>query len=69
MSGRPPWYNQQGSLKEPFIVGIAGGTSSGKTTVCQFVFYLLLIIIKTFIFIYIINSIKINKKNNKKINI
>eukprot|EP01114_Cavostelium_apophysatum_P020564 TRINITY_DN6931_c0_g2_i1.p1 TRINITY_DN6931_c0_g2~~TRINITY_DN6931_c0_g2_i1.p1 ORF type:complete len:452 (-),score=92.24 TRINITY_DN6931_c0_g2_i1:114-1469(-) len=34
-TGRPPWYDATGSVKEPFMVGICGGTASGKTTVCQ----------------------------------
>jgi len=32
-AGRPPWYNTQGQLKEPFVIGICGGSASGKTTV------------------------------------
>ncbi|XP_046367409.1 uridine-cytidine kinase-like 1 [Haliotis rufescens] len=34
-SGRPPWYNFQGQLKEPFVIGICGGSASGKTTVAR----------------------------------
>merc|ERR1712137_407006 len=34
-SGRPPWYDRGGSSKKPFIIGVSGGTSSGKTTVCH----------------------------------
>ncbi|XP_040579729.1 uridine-cytidine kinase-like 1 [Lepeophtheirus salmonis] len=33
--GRPPWYNSQGQLKEPFVIGICGGSASGKTTVAS----------------------------------
>ncbi|GAB6028936.1 Uridine-cytidine kinase-like 1 [Chamberlinius hualienensis] len=32
-AGRPPWYNSQGQLKEAFVIGICGGSASGKTTV------------------------------------
>lgn len=32
-AGRPPWYNTQGQLKEPFVIGICGGSASGKTSV------------------------------------
>ncbi|RWS24960.1 uridine-cytidine kinase-like 1 [Leptotrombidium deliense] len=34
-AGRPPWYDAQGQLFEPFIVGICGGSASGKTTVAR----------------------------------
>jgi uridine kinase len=34
-AGRPPWYDSTGSLKQPFLIGVAGGTASGKTTVCK----------------------------------
>ena len=33
--GRPPWYDCQGQLVEPFVIGICGGSASGKTTVAQ----------------------------------
>jgi len=34
--GRPPWYDAQGhNFVEPFIIGICGGSASGKTTVSQ----------------------------------
>jgi len=33
--GRPPWYDYQGQLKEPFVIGICGGSASGKTTVAN----------------------------------
>ena len=35
ISGRPPWYNEDGELRKPYVVGLAGGTACGKTTVCQ----------------------------------
>ncbi|ESP04443.1 hypothetical protein LOTGIDRAFT_176341 [Lottia gigantea] len=31
-AGRPPWYDSQGQLKKPFVIGICGGSASGKTT-------------------------------------
>ncbi|CAC5423827.1 udk [Mytilus coruscus] len=34
-SGRPPWYDSHGSLKEPFVIGVCGGSASGKTTVAR----------------------------------
>ena len=34
LSGRPPWFTRDGGvLKEPFFIGICGGSASGKTTV------------------------------------
>ena len=34
ISGRPPWFSRDGGvLKEPFFIGISGGSASGKTTV------------------------------------
>lgn len=35
IAGRPPWYNSQGQLMEPFVIGICGGSASGKTTVAK----------------------------------
>ncbi|CAB3361630.1 Hypothetical predicted protein [Cloeon dipterum] len=32
-AGRPPWYNCAGQQVEPFVIGICGGSASGKTTV------------------------------------
>ncbi|KAJ3152085.1 Uridine-cytidine kinase-like 1 [Geranomyces michiganensis] len=32
-SGRFPWYDIEGKPKEPFIIGMAGGSASGKTSV------------------------------------
>ncbi|CDW54832.1 uridine cytidine kinase 1 1 [Trichuris trichiura] len=35
-AGRPPWYDCTGAkLRKPFIIGIAGGSASGKTTVAN----------------------------------
>ena len=34
-SGRPPWYDVQGQLVEPIIIGICGASASGKTTVAR----------------------------------
>lgn len=31
--GRPPWYDSAGFIKEQLIIGIAGGSGSGKTSV------------------------------------
>lgn len=34
-AGRPPWYNSSGQINEPLVVGICGGSASGKTTVAK----------------------------------
>jgi len=34
-AGRPPWYDTHGQLKEAFVIGICGGSASGKTTVAR----------------------------------
>ncbi|XP_064161822.1 uridine-cytidine kinase-like 1 isoform X2 [Anguilla rostrata] len=35
-AGRPPWYNQQGAQsKDAFVIGLCGGSASGKTTVAN----------------------------------
>ncbi|XP_043945817.1 uridine-cytidine kinase-like 1 isoform X2 [Protopterus annectens] len=35
-AGRPPWYNEHGTQsKEAFIIGLCGGSASGKTTVAR----------------------------------
>ena len=34
-AGRPPWYNTQGQSKECLIIGVCGGSASGKTTVAR----------------------------------
>ena len=34
--GRAPWYDsEECSVKSPLIIGVTGGTASGKTTVCS----------------------------------
>ncbi|KAL7056734.1 hypothetical protein AAHC03_020658 [Spirometra sp. Aus1] len=33
--GRPPWYTCDGQQQECFVIGICGGSGSGKTTVAQ----------------------------------
>ena len=32
-AGRPPWYDNLGKQVEPLVIGICGGSASGKTTV------------------------------------
>ncbi|KAH9523593.1 Uridine-cytidine kinase-like 1 [Bulinus truncatus] len=34
-AGRPPWYNMEGQLTNAFVIGICGGSASGKTTVAR----------------------------------
>ncbi|XP_072045151.1 uridine-cytidine kinase-like 1 isoform X2 [Amphiura filiformis] len=34
-AGRPPWYDSQGQLQEAFVIGLCGGSASGKTTVAN----------------------------------
>ncbi|KAE8747785.1 hypothetical protein FOCC_FOCC005397 [Frankliniella occidentalis] len=34
-AGRPPWYDSTGQQVEPFVIGICGGSASGKTTVAE----------------------------------
>jgi len=34
-AGRPPWYNSEGDLKQTYIIGVCGGSASGKTTVAK----------------------------------
>eukprot|EP00795_Rhopilema_esculentum_P007854 gene7854-13732_t len=34
-AGRPPWYDSNGQLKKAFMIGICGGSASGKTTVAK----------------------------------
>ncbi|KAI8907918.1 uridine kinase [Gorgonomyces haynaldii] len=34
-NGRLPWYNANGDPLQPYIIGIAGGSASGKTSVSQ----------------------------------
>ncbi|KAF6773138.1 hypothetical protein AHF37_07659 [Paragonimus kellicotti] len=33
--GRPPWYNTDGRAQDSFVIGICGGSASGKTTVAR----------------------------------
>lgn len=36
VAGRPPWYDAHGQqFVESFVIGICGGSASGKTTVAQ----------------------------------
>eukprot|EP01121_Diplochlamys_sp_Union-15-3_P008136 TRINITY_DN2138_c0_g3_i1.p1 TRINITY_DN2138_c0_g3~~TRINITY_DN2138_c0_g3_i1.p1 ORF type:complete len:475 (-),score=61.98 TRINITY_DN2138_c0_g3_i1:34-1404(-) len=35
MAGRPPWYDSKGSIKTPLLIGVCGGSASGKTSVCS----------------------------------
>lgn len=36
-TGRSVWYdNSSGQPREPFIIGVCGGTASGKTSVCAY---------------------------------
>jgi len=32
---RSPWYTNKGARTEPLVLGVTGGTASGKTTVCR----------------------------------
>ncbi|XP_026126114.1 uridine-cytidine kinase-like 1a [Carassius auratus] len=35
-AGRPPWYNEHGAqFKEAFVIGLCGGSASGKTSVAN----------------------------------
>merc|ERR1719495_2765014 len=34
-AGRPPWYDSQGQQVDPFVIGVCGGSASGKTTVAN----------------------------------
>ncbi|XP_071483781.1 uridine-cytidine kinase-like 1 [Diadema antillarum] len=34
-AGRPPWYNSLGQLHDAFVIGLCGGSASGKTTVAN----------------------------------
>ncbi|GAM27797.1 hypothetical protein SAMD00019534_109730, partial [Acytostelium subglobosum LB1] len=33
--GRPPWYDTTGKPKCPLVIGVCGGSASGKTSVCH----------------------------------
>jgi len=41
IGGRPPWYSKEGQVKEAFLIGCAGGSASGKTTVAEEIIRLL----------------------------
>lgn len=34
-AGRPPWYDASGQMKEALVIGLCGGSASGKTTVAK----------------------------------
>ncbi|ORZ03416.1 uracil phosphoribosyltransferase-domain-containing protein [Syncephalastrum racemosum] len=34
-SGRSPWYHADGTVTETYIIGVAGGSASGKTSVAE----------------------------------
>uniref|UniRef100_A0A1I8J4V9 Uridine kinase n=2 Tax=Macrostomum lignano TaxID=282301 RepID=A0A1I8J4V9_9PLAT len=34
-AGRPPWFGKDGVIQKPFLIGICGGSASGKTTVAK----------------------------------
>jgi uridine kinase len=36
LMGRPPWYDASGSVTQPLIVGVAGASAAGKTSVCKY---------------------------------
>lgn len=37
LAGRPAWYEvETGSIKRPLVIGIAGGSASGKTSVSKY---------------------------------
>lgn len=33
--GKAPWYTLDGNVLDAFVIGVAGGSGSGKTTVAQ----------------------------------
>ncbi|KAK4521859.1 uncharacterized protein ATC70_004397 [Mucor velutinosus] len=33
--GRKPWYHADGSIANPYMIGVAGGSASGKTSVAE----------------------------------
>lgn len=33
--GRAPWYDESGNRNTPLIIGVTGGSASGKTSVCK----------------------------------
>ena len=40
-AGRQPWYDADGRPISPYIVGVAGGSASGKTSIAKEVIRLL----------------------------
>ncbi|XP_064617235.1 uridine-cytidine kinase-like 1 [Liolophura sinensis] len=34
-AGRPPWYDSHGQLTDAYVIGLCGGSASGKTTVAR----------------------------------
>ncbi|SCV70464.1 BQ2448_1858 [Microbotryum intermedium] len=34
-AGRPPWYDKDGRVQQAYVIGIGGGSASGKTRVAQ----------------------------------
>lgn len=34
-AGRPPWYSTDGVRSQAFVIGITGGSASGKTSVAE----------------------------------
>ena len=34
-AGRQPWYDADGKPIAPYIVGVAGGSASGKTSIAK----------------------------------
>jgi len=50
-AGRPPWYSKEGKIvKDTFVIGCAGGSASGKTTVAEYHYFTLPCIISFFPF-------------------
>lgn len=35
VEGRRPWYDAEGSIREPIVIGITGGSASGKGVICS----------------------------------
>eukprot|EP01105_Mastigella_eilhardi_P008852 TRINITY_DN2120_c5_g1_i1.p1 TRINITY_DN2120_c5_g1~~TRINITY_DN2120_c5_g1_i1.p1 ORF type:complete len:503 (+),score=156.16 TRINITY_DN2120_c5_g1_i1:60-1511(+) len=35
LEGRRPWYDAEGITRQPIIIGIGGGSASGKATICN----------------------------------
>jgi pantothenate kinase len=34
--GRPPWFTSTGEVKQPFVIGVSGGSASGKTSLVKY---------------------------------